>query len=727
MIIELEDGRKVDIQDGATPQQIDEVVAQITAPQPQAPQQPPVVPQTGGADSFGRGLVQGGTFNFGDELQGAGAAALAKTIYADQYKDQPFGDLYTQFRDTSRQQDKQAQASHPWLYGGGQLAGTVATGLKIPMPVANAGQYAVGAGLGGASGYGSSESDTTKGQLVDTGLGAAAGLGGAYLGNKIGQVLSSASTSKVMQDAKDYAHTILGKFYQPETALAPVGASAQVANQSPNMVEALRNGATPEEAAILDRAKGFNIRLSRGDVIRTPEQQGLEDMALRGAYGDEAAIAAQNFRKAQGQDIKNAAHEITQRISGAPYMEDQAQAGGALAAKLKTLESADNAGVNSAYDAVAAAGNARIATPFLNKRLGIAANELKDFPLENMPSTRSVLARAQKAFSVPEGGQFTAPADLAKIDNFRKFINRAGESVQLGNNTDKAGVQIIKKHLDAAIDEAVDNNLVYGNPEAIAKLKNAREMARGYFTRWKAGDAVQKIVENDYTPEQVVNLVRGYGQVGGNKQAATLVDNLKGILGDSSQEFAMLKQAQLRQIFGKNMENLMAGDIAKGFSAEEVRKNLSTLFANNKSLADAYFSPTEQETLKGFLDVAYRATNRVDGAVNYSNTTPALIRWAKQFANKFGVVGRLAGAPFELVEQGMAGIKRAAEGQQAIQSFSPQFSNPNNPFTTALRSKVAASTAAVGSISAGRMPATKKPMQVTVHPDDAYNIQKFYK
>lgn len=713
MIIELEDGRKVELPDGSSSQEIDDVVSHVTMaspsqPAPVAPTAQPVPvqpqrPKPTGAESIARGFVDGGSFGWGDEIMGRIGAGYARLVAPELFDADE--DLYKQARDNARMANADSQAAHPWLYGGGQVAGAIGTGMKIPLPGSTAGKYAAGAGIGAVSGYGSSNSDTAYGQIKDTAMGAGLGVAGTYLGNKVGQAIASTVSSRAGQAVKDSTQNLLKKFYVPSPSAEGVAATQAVKN--PLIVEAMRNGASPEEAAILAKAKQFNVPLSRGDVVRTPQQQGMEDLALRGALGDEAASTARGFRGQQEQSLRDAAKNMTTQMSGQPYADNLADIGGTVGTRLKTLESANKQAVDQAYTAVRDAGDAKIATPFINKHLKTAFDELGQYPLDTMPSTRSVMDRAGKVFMENPGGQFTAPADLAKIDNFRKFINRASSSVQIGNNSDKAGLQIIKNKLDGAIDDAIEQNLVVGNPKAINQLKMARETAQQYFQRWKADDAIQKIVENDFTPESVVNLVRGYGQTGGNKQAAELVNKLADTLGKDSPEFGMMKQAQLRQIFGKNLDSLLTGDISKGFSAEEVNKNLSTLIRNNKSLTDAYFKPEEIQVLKDYLEIAYRATNRVPGAVNYSNTTPALIRWGRQFANQFGALGRLVGAPAELVGQGMSGIKRGADAQEAINSFSPQFRNPNNPFAVALKARVTGATSAAGASLAGQQAGSK--------------------
>jgi hypothetical protein len=728
MIIELQGGQKIEVANGATPSQIDEVISHVSAVPTAAAA--PITPSepTSALESIGRGYAQGATLGYSDEGMGAIGALYARYVRPDLFADQSFSDSYKQGRNIARQQEAQAQASNPGLYGGAQLVGTVATGSKIPMPAGTVPRYATGAAIGGVASYGASDSDTRDGQLLETGLGALAGIGGTYVGDKIGKGIAALSNSGLAKGAKQEVQSLLSRFYTPQVAKA---AATPV---SPAVVNAMQKGATPEQAAILAKAQQFNIPLSRGDVVRTPEQQGIEDLALRGALTPEAADAARVFRSQQEQAMRDAAKDVTGRISGAPYVDNLADAGAMLDPRLKALKASDKANVTSQYDLVPRTGVEIQAQGF--EPLNVPIKELNNrdlFDLDQMPMTKTALQRINRdipSTAPPQPGQSSIldasgnPFDkqavpesvtLGKYENLKRYLGNLKNSAT--TDTDRMGVDRLMKAANKSLDNSIEKNFVVGDQAGISQLKTATKTARDYFQRWKADDAVQKIVENNYTPEQVVNLVRGYGQTGGNKQAAQLVSKLGGILGKDSPEFSMLKQAQLRQIFGKNLDSLLEGDVQKGFSAEEVRKNLSNLVNNNRSLANEYFSKEDQQVLKDFLDVSYRATNRVPGAVNYSNTTPALIRWTRQFANQFGMLGRLAGAPVEIAAGGMASIKRGAEAQKAIESFGPQFSNPDNPLAVALRSRLASTGAASGAGYSGQSTASKRePLRLTIRP-----------
>jgi len=127
-------------------------------------------------ESATRGIVQGATAGFADEVSG-GMEALWEAAKGNPTT---FGELYKAKRDESRANFKKAEEANPKTYMAGQLGGAVGTGIATG-----------GAGLGAlvaqgaAQGLGSSEADLTEGEFGEalkdtaTGAGTAAILGGA--------------------------------------------------------------------------------------------------------------------------------------------------------------------------------------------------------------------------------------------------------------------------------------------------------------------------------------------------------------------------------------------------------------------------------------------------------------------------------------------------------------------------------------------------------------------
>lgn len=157
-----------------------------------------------------RGTTQGASFGFADELTGVLESALSDKTYE-------------QARDESRAAYKASQERSPWLYGGAELAGGIASSVipgvggisKIPA-IANLAKMGVlgkgaalateGAALGGLYGAGASNAEEASGVAKDVLQGTATGaiaapvVGGAI--NLAGKGLTAAGRG--IEKTKDY-------------------------------------------------------------------------------------------------------------------------------------------------------------------------------------------------------------------------------------------------------------------------------------------------------------------------------------------------------------------------------------------------------------------------------------------------------------------------------------------------------------------------------------------
>lgn len=147
-------------------------------------------------ESVGRGVKQGLTFDFGDEIE-----AGLRSAFSDR--------KYTEIRDEIRAKDKAAQEAHPWGYGLSQAFGGVATGLAtggVAGTAAKLGTAGV-AGLAGAEGAlgaaGASEADLTKGDVGGLAKDAATGgVVGGVLGAGLHKVFGNYVNSSVERRAR---------------------------------------------------------------------------------------------------------------------------------------------------------------------------------------------------------------------------------------------------------------------------------------------------------------------------------------------------------------------------------------------------------------------------------------------------------------------------------------------------------------------------------------------
>jgi hypothetical protein len=149
-----------------------------------------------------RGIEQGATLGFGDEINAA-ASALLDTL-TGRNKDLSVLDDYVKHRDESRAAFKAAEEAHPYISGAANIAGGIApallTGGSSLAGQGIVGAAKLGAGYGALAGLGGSEADLTRGEvgqsIKDTATGGVMGgvLGGAVHAGaeKFGKTLKNA-------------------------------------------------------------------------------------------------------------------------------------------------------------------------------------------------------------------------------------------------------------------------------------------------------------------------------------------------------------------------------------------------------------------------------------------------------------------------------------------------------------------------------------------------------
>lgn len=151
-------------------------------------------PEVGMLESGIRGLAQGGSLGFADEITGG-----LESLFTDK--------SYQQARDESRKNYEAAQKANPVTYGAGEVGGAVGTAFIPGLNAASGAKLAAIAGkgalAGSIAGLGTSEADLTEGDymgaLADTGKGAALGGGLGVGAGLAGKGLQKLSNSNLVQ------------------------------------------------------------------------------------------------------------------------------------------------------------------------------------------------------------------------------------------------------------------------------------------------------------------------------------------------------------------------------------------------------------------------------------------------------------------------------------------------------------------------------------------------
>lgn len=261
---------------------------------------PPEAPQKG--PSTGRaaaeGALQGGTYGFGDELQGLIGAVLRRSpgmgmptpeemgeenIFSPSGHGGTFTEDYRMERDAARRDRQAAETAHPDAYGGSQLAAAILT----PGPKAGKGidSFAkAGAKVGGAYGLGASDADLTKGEVGDaaidtavgTGLGAATGAVAGGLNKFVVQPIAG----KVSQMGANAAQRGRDLANKPIDA-AVNSASGKVGGQ----VSAGRNAVANLRQDAVDASLPEDLSRRAAELLDDPGAAALNERVARSTQG----------------------------------------------------------------------------------------------------------------------------------------------------------------------------------------------------------------------------------------------------------------------------------------------------------------------------------------------------------------------------------------------------------------------------------------------------------
>lgn len=171
------------------------------------------LPQVSKTESALRGVAQGGTLGFADEISG-GAEALWEAAKGNP---KTFGELYKTLRDESRKNFDDAKKANPKTYLAGEIGGAVGSaflpGLNIAKGATLANVAAKSALAGGIAGAGFSNADNAAGVAKDAATGAAVGGGIGVAGHLAAPYVGKAAKyvgGKLKESAEKFAVNATG-------------------------------------------------------------------------------------------------------------------------------------------------------------------------------------------------------------------------------------------------------------------------------------------------------------------------------------------------------------------------------------------------------------------------------------------------------------------------------------------------------------------------------------
>lgn len=251
------------------------------------------LPETSQLESGLRGLAQGVSLGFADELAG-GAEALGELAMGGKSLSK-FPDIYKQKRDESRALYEEAKAANPKTYMGSEIGGGIATAFVPGLGALNAAKGAqigtvIGKGAlqGAVTGLGGSSADDVKEMAADTAMGGTLGAVGGGIGYNLGKLASG--VSETLADSK-VGQYLIQKYKN---------LSGSAANKLDEIAEV-------QGARALGLERGTQKKLGQ-DATRAVGRQALDENLLSIGANTEDLIARNNALKEAAMGARSAAY-----------------------------------------------------------------------------------------------------------------------------------------------------------------------------------------------------------------------------------------------------------------------------------------------------------------------------------------------------------------------------------------------------------------------------------
>lgn len=339
--------------------------------------------------SAGKGLQQGTTLGFADELGGL-AGALGSMSGGDE---RAFSELYKEARDANRQEYAEAQHANPKTYGLSELAG----GFLVPVPGAGAGastaaRVAGGIGLGTAAGAGYSNKEDLSGIALDAGLGGVLGGGVAGVAPHVTKMVGENPLMAAAGGAAGYAMSPDGA----EIPMALLGAAGGAGLGK--LGTGTYNRFLSKIPMIEEPIQQFRVNASGADTLTESGRGQIQDSAIKSI--SEPAQAAQTIIREgtldpANQRMADLSKHLAEKINAGLATEQDEIVAKQLMAAQSTMEQIARLG-GEAGEAVGAIKNHIAQSPDTTKAVQEGLEALQGFvqnnaTLRNNPTAQQIV------------------------------------------------------------------------------------------------------------------------------------------------------------------------------------------------------------------------------------------------------------------------------------------------------------------------------------------------
>ncbi len=647
------------------------------APAPESPAMKAATAQTATVPGLERSIATGLTFGLEPDIT-AGSNYVSTAIGNALEHLQGKAPAYTpqEAFEASEQAERSAQGAYAQAHPVANALGNIGGGFLNPLTYAGGSFIGAAPTMAGAFG---------RGALVGAGTGAVQGFGsaGGDVANRVAGAENGALSGTLWGGALGAGGQRLGTLLQRPSSYSQAASALEGTGINPSLMpqatqttlsDYLNAGKNSTDSAFKSVADTLPtpVPMSVGQMAGDPALQLTENAALRGGSGGPATITAQAFRDAQRRALGENIQGIGSELSGGVPVE-RGSGGVGVSNTLNTWRDAAAGGVNNAYEAarnaenpasLASHGSAGLAThlkygledfdpltvPHTMRQIGhiervigaaknglptnaqLSAENLAEFP-ENV---RNQIMQASKTGETPVKAIFDARARLSKL-------TRGNDPVEAS-----AARRTIKQ-LDTAIDDAVTNGLMKGDPKTVDIWRQAIGQRKAFAKLFEGNDLIDKLTERaprsgehdalKIDPVSATNYILGReGIVGlGDLNRSRDLSRLGDVLGRDSAGWNALKGEVFNRLAEKGT-GPSEGGVAT-FSGSKFASNWRDAQRKYGPVINQMFSPAERDLITRFAVTAERVTKPVMGGDNPSNSGVMVAKLLTKFR----------GLPFNLV------------------------------------------------------------------------------
>lgn len=418
-----------------------------------------------------------------------------------------------------------------------------------------------------------------------------------------------------------------------------------------SFLESTKQATNPSELVAIQGEKEFGIDLFEGQRSGNQKQLNFEDQARVGNFGGKAQEEVLKKEASQSAQANDAKIQIQNEIAkGGELIADQADSGAVIGQGIKNKSIESEQLFRNKYEDV---NDATLSSDHLNKLINATKKSMNSVEFDKtLPETKKILDLAislQKTLKGLKGN--LKPFHIKQIENMRKRLVTAFGSSE---KSDRRQISIMQNAWDDWMDITVKNSLFNGDSESLQTLKSARGLYKDYRKKFTEqpikrrgsgsfpdpeGRMIEKIISANPTNIQVINSIFGAGETFGNQAGKNMAIKMKSILGESSDEWATVKQAAFLRLI-KTMPD------GKTISGQQTLTAISKAM-KNKELINEVLSPIEIGLITRFATQVKRTQPfLVKQRANPSGTSAQNVAALKSiFGRLMQVLGMATGNP----------------------------------------------------------------------------------